>query len=187
MLKPQKRLSLNFILRPVTHPEKKTRTKEVSSTRLLLQGPIPSPRSGMQSAQLSNVVLLHGGYTKKIDGYLNDSYLVSRISEQIEEGPTIKWTELKCKSKPSPRIDFALCKQSNSSCVLFGGSDGYQTLNDLHVFDLGRTLGRLITKGSKNDRKFTLTDLCRTKLNRMKSLAGTLRLGLGTRLLISSN
>lgn len=89
----------------------------------------PIPRSGMRAVSLKNALFLFGGYTNKVNGYLNDTYIYYPKKNAWEK------IDISDGFAPSPRVDFSLCKLNERYVLMFGGSDGYSILNDCYLFD----------------------------------------------------
>lgn len=83
----------------------------------------------MQSVCFEKFVLLYGGYVKKVDGYLTDCFVFYPNEQRFEV--------FHSRDNPSPRIDFSLSIIGENGCLLFGGSNGYMTLDDSYILSLG--------------------------------------------------
>jgi len=60
----------------------------------------PEPCSGMQAISLQSSVLFYGGYAKKFEAYLNDTYIFDPLH--------LRWKKESMSNPPPPRIDFSL-------------------------------------------------------------------------------
>ena len=115
-------------------------------TRCCPSGSIPSPRSGVQTAVVGDVVYFFGGYTKKNGEYYNDLYrfgIETNSFEEVKAEPPL----------PPPRTDHTLVTYLGALYV-FAGYAWSERLNDLWVFRPDSRIWRQLNGDVSPDPRF---------------------------------